>query len=341
MKSATGSGKMSPMPAFSEILAWALVAAAALVPIVGWGYLFSYAGGDPLSARRFAGGMAAGALAAGVIFALDRAFTGALAPFHPYAYPAGESPFPWRFFLGAAGSGLALLALAALAAAGLARDPLPGLKLAAKAAPAVAAFALALSLLRLGLEAAPEWRLSAAVTARGVQYASLTLAFAYYLAVAGVEEVSKLGHAVPSFPGARDARDAVLTALFVALGFAFFENVLYVKSQWDAAGAGAIATLAFRSLFSTFLHAGATAVAAAWTVRDARFAKLVPNAAVGLMLAALLHGAFNAGTSAGWGWVPFAYLVGGYLIGGRAFYREETTDEGTRYPEGPVRPEPA
>lgn len=332
---------MIAMPVFSDILAWSLVAMAALVPIVGWGYLFSYAGGDALSARRFVGGLLAGAVSAAVIFALDRAFTGGLAPFHPYTAPTAGAAFPWQFLLGAAGSGLALLALASLAAAGLARDPLPGLALAAKAAPSVVLFAVALTLLRLGLEASPAWNLSTAVSARGVQYASLTLAFAYYLAVAAVEEISKLGHAAPSFPGARNAKDAVLTALFVALGFAFFENVLYVKSQWDAAGSGAIATLAFRSLFSTFLHAGATAVAASWLVRDLRFSKVVPNAAVGLLLAAFLHGAFNAGTAAGWGWVPFAYLAGGYLIGGKAFFQEDPTSDDTPLPEDPALPEPA
>lgn len=329
------------MLSLSDILSWALIAIAALIPIVGWGYLFSYASGDPLSARRFAGGILTGALAAGIIFALDRAFAGALAPFHPYNAPAMQTAFPWQFLLGATSAGLALIALAALIASGLARDPLPGLTLAAKTAPAIPLFALVLTLARWGLESAPAWNLASPITgAHGVTYASLTLAFAYYLAVAAVEEISKLGQALPGFPGARDVRDAVLTALFVALGFAFLENILYVQSQWTQGG-NALSTLAFRSIFSTFLHVGTATVAATWLLRDFRFLKLVPNVVIGLALAILLHGAFNAGTGAGWGWIPFAYLAAGYLIAGKVFYQEDTINDLAQYPSDPALPQPA
>ena len=341
MRPGPGSVKMGWMPAWSDIFAWAAFAAASLVPIVGWGYLFSYVGGESLSARRFAGGLVAGCLSAAVIFALDKIFSGeGLAAFHPYAAPETGEGFPWRFALGLGGAGAAIMSLAALAAAAVVKDPLPGLALAAKAVPAVLLAALVLALARLGLENAPAWPLASPFSARGVAYASLGLALAYYLAVAAVEEICKLGHAAPSFPAAKDGRDVVLTALFVALGFALLENALYVRGQWSA-GHNPFGTWAFRSVFSTLLHAGAAAVAAWWLARDARWSRLVPNAAVGLALAAGLHAFFNAGVAAGWAWVPLAYLAAGYAIGGRALYREDTPDARNGYPAGPDRGEPA
>lgn len=314
------------MTLWYHIFSWALVGTAALVPIVGWGYLFSYVGGDQLSAKRFLGGIVAGGLAAAIIFVLDQTFTGTLASFHPYIAPSYGGSFPWRFFLGAVGSGIALLLLAALAAAALARDPLPGIIFATKITPAVILFTLALTLTRWGLSYAPDWQLAAPFSARGATYTSLTLAFAYYLTVAAIEEISKLGHAAPAFPKSKNIRDAVLIALFVALGFAFLENTLYVHSQWTTGG-NAVSTWAFRSLFSTLLHVGATAVAAWWLARDTRFWHLVLNATIGLGLATLLHAGFNTGTAAGWGWVPVVYLIAGYVLGGRALYQEDTLPE--------------
>ncbi len=314
------------MPSFGIIFGYGAVALAALVPVVGWAYLFSYFSGDALSARRFAAGMASGGAAALAILLLNRALSGNLAAFHPYA-ALGASPFPWEFFAGLAGSGLVLLAAGALLAVSVVPDPLPALKVAARAVPAVILAALAIALARAALGRWEFWGFARAVEVGGKPYASLGALLAYFLAVGAVEETAKFGNWLPGFPRARSPKDALMAALFVALGFVFVENVVYAAAEIRA-GRSAFGNIAVRSVFSAAVHMLCAAYLASKVIGAPTPRAFVGRAGYGLLAAAAIHGAFNAGTSAGWSWVPLLYLAAGYVMAGKAFAREDMTGGG-------------
>lgn len=313
---------------FSEVAFFVLAFMTALFPIALWGYAFSYLDADHFNARRFALGI----------------FTGAAAVFPIAFMPDVSSAFPWfgNVFAAIADrvsvlsvtgtfsvfvSAVAFVTLAAafvVRSSGMFDDYRPLARSLLAVALAVPFFALVFLVLGDSVSVAPEVHMAGATLAG---FSSLVLA---YLVVASVEEGGKhLGlYGTGSF--AEIAEKGVLYAAFVALGFAFAENVLYLTSllRSDAAFSTVFSTWFSRSVFSVGVHTLCSVAAAVPFVRSAR-EKTSDGLAVslvvkGLLVAVTLHAVFDVTVSYGKTGVVFLYAVIAYAFMTRAFHKPQT-----------------
>lgn len=145
--------------------------------------------------------------------------------------------------------------------------------------------------------------------------------------VASVEEGGKhLGlYGTGSF--AELAEKGVLYAAFVALGFAFAENVLYLITALRSDGPF-FSTWFSRSVFSVGVHTLCAIAAAVPFVKsvgngDTGY-RAVAFVAKGLLIAVALHAVFDVTVSYGKTGIVFLYAVIAYVLMTRAFYKPET-----------------
>jgi RsiW-degrading membrane proteinase PrsW (M82 family) len=168
-----------------------------------------------------------------------------------------------------------------------------------------------------------DWLLDTPLKLEGAVYASVGAVFFYYVLVAASEEAVKHFGLLAGYSAGSDSLvRAVIAGMFVALGFSFVENILYLA---NIASSGSLLsglywqTLGYRSVFSTLLHVTCSAVLAAAFFRsfaDSRqitptlFAKYL---AYGVGVSVVAHAVFNSSMVLGFPGIVFAYLVGGYL----------------------------
>ncbi|HRI35985.1 MAG TPA: PrsW family glutamic-type intramembrane protease [bacterium] len=166
-------------------------------------------------------------------------------------------------------------------------------------------------------------------------YATVGAIFFYYVLVAASEEAVKhFGFLSGSFPSSGTLQQALVSGTFVALGFSFVENILYLAT---IASSGSVfsgiywQTLGYRSVFSTFLHVTCSAMLAvsffgSFIASD----RMTPWMAFrryliyGVGAAILVHAVFNSAMVLGFPGIVFAYLVGGYLYITSIFSSEQT-----------------
>ena len=126
------------------------------------------------------------------------------------------------------------------------------------------------------------------------------------------------------------AEKGVLYSAFVALGFAFAENVLYLSSllRSDAPFSSFFSTWISRSVFSVGVHTLCSLAAAVPFVRAVRGgfpgAKTVTLATQGILIAVALHAVFDVTVSYGKTGIVFLYAVIAYAFVTRAFHKPET-----------------
>ncbi|MGI8458622.1 MAG: PrsW family glutamic-type intramembrane protease [Propionibacteriaceae bacterium] len=109
--------------------------------------------------------------------------------------------------------------------------------------------------------------------------------------------------------------DGIVYAAFVAIGFAFVENILYYQQSFDEAGVGVLtATFVLRGVFGPFAHplfTSATGIGLGVAISTRRPALRIIAPAVGFLCAALLHGAWNGSALVG----GFSGYVTTYFVG--------------------------
>ncbi len=109
--------------------------------------------------------------------------------------------------------------------------------------------------------------------------------------------------------------DGIVYAAFVAIGFAFVENILYYQQSFDEAGVGGLTvTFVLRGVFGPFAHplftsATGIGLGVAITTRVPALRIIAP--VVGYLCAALLHGVWNGSAVIG----GFSGYVTTYLVG--------------------------
>ncbi|MCH2188292.1 PrsW family intramembrane metalloprotease [Candidatus Gracilibacteria bacterium] len=162
---------------------------------------------------------------------------------------------------------------------------------------------------------------------------SFQLIILYYFVVAFIEEAGKhFNFLQSSMDQIRSPKSALLYAIFVALGFAFIENILYLFSVYKNMGWGMelLEVYFFRSVFSVFVHVICSSVVAYFFSRaflaypgqdfSLKYIKIFFS---GILLALILHLLFDVALTLEWGFVLFFYFIGGYLAVARLFYSEE------------------
>lgn len=123
------------------------------------------------------------------------------------------------------------------------------------------------------------------------------------------------------------AEKGVLYAAFVALGFAFAENVLYLVTALRSDGPF-FSTWFSRSIFSVGVHTLCAVAAALPFVKSVRNGntgyRAVALITKGLLIAIVLHAVFNVTVSYGKTGIVFLYAIIAYALMTRAFYKPET-----------------
>mgnify|MGYP001942352682 CR=1 FL=1 len=166
-----------------------------------------------------------------------------------------------------------------------------------------------------------------------IVFNSLKLIVFYYFIVAFIEEASKHFNFIQSSVLEIDSiKNGVLYAIFVALGFALIENMLYLYNYYSQVGlSGELLKLYFmRSTFAVIVHVLSSSIVAyyfskallEYKNKDLSFPYL-KIFLFGLFISILLHMIFDVALTL-WFWiVMFIYFIWWYLYVSGIFYNEE------------------
>lgn len=166
-----------------------------------------------------------------------------------------------------------------------------------------------------------------------IVFNSLKLIVFYYFIVAFIEEASKHFNFVQSSVLEIDSiKNGVLYAIFVALGFALIENMLYLYNYYSQVGLSwELLKLYFmRSTFAVIVHVLSSSIVAyyfskallEYKDKDLSFPYL-KIFLFGLFISIMLHMIFDVALTLGFGMVMFIYFIWWYLYVSGIFYNEE------------------
>ncbi len=154
----------------------------------------------------------------------------------------------------------------------------------------------------------------------------------YYLIVAFLEETSKYFNFLgSSFSDVNSTKKAVLYAIFVALWFSFIENILYLLSSynWSGFSYDLVKLYFFRSVFSIILHILCSSILAlgfynAITYYNKNWLSLkyIKIFFLWLFFSILLHSLFDIFLTLWFWFVIIIYLIWWYLYVSSIFYKE-------------------
>ncbi len=155
----------------------------------------------------------------------------------------------------------------------------------------------------------------------------------YYVIVAFIEEASKhFNFLQSSIFYIKSVKDWVLYAIFVALGFSFIENMLYLYNyyitywlSWEL-----LKLYFYRSAFSVMVHVLSSSVMAyyfskalilyRWKDLSFPYLKIFTT---GLIISIILHLVFDVALTLGFVFIIFIYFIWGYLYVSSIFYKED------------------
>ncbi len=313
-----------------------LISIVSLIPIVMWGYLFSYIDSSELSRKRFIVGLIGWAISVIPIFFLDRLL---------------ESP--WFSFLnifekitlsdsllGAFSFNISLtlflflLAWVAFMAISWTTKSKKMLSIYVKNIAIFSLFIIGLtafiflfSTVWVGTEIIQE-----GTSFWSIAFNTVKLVIFYYILIAFIEEASKhFNFLQSSVLHIKTVQQWVLYAIFVALGFAFIENILYFYNQYSQNGFSSelASTYFYRSIFSVMVHVLCSSVVGysfSKVYLEFKCFKFNLNYFkvffLGLFMWVLLHVIFDVSLTFGLSFMIMVYFIGGYLYVSSIFYKE-------------------
>ncbi len=321
-----------------EVLSLIPIVIITFLPILIWGYVFSYLDNSPLGSRRFAIGILAGALSVVPVLFMQEIMTSLhleswnifplLAQGNEY-WTLGLSLMitigmialciflfslgifsqsinkVWKVFMGSTGILFLLWVLFTL---------------------------MHLVLFPLGIFESP--LSNGGVTMGWVVFGTLKLVFFYYIVIALIEEASKHFCVVTSsLPNIDSVKKWVLFSIFIALGFGFIENILYLKNIAEQSGllsSGVVTTWIFRSIFSLMTHIICSVIVGLYFSRallsytsSPRLLSYVQTLLYGFIFSMIVHAVFDISLTLWFTGIIFIYFFAGYLGITRVFYEEE------------------
>jgi len=165
-----------------------------------------------------------------------------------------------------------------------------------------------------------------------ISFNTLKLVIFYYILIAFIEESSKhFNFLQSSVLQIKTVQQGVLYAIFVALGFALIENILYLRQIYSTWGFNSefFSTYFYRSIFSLMVHVLSSALV--WYYFSKSYLQnsckyLSINSAksifIWLFLWVLFHFIFDLSITLGFSFVIILYFVWGYLYISSIFYKE-------------------
>ncbi len=319
-----------------NILSIIIIGFVSLIPIVIWGYIFSYIDSSELSRKRFVVGLIGWAISVVPILFLDKLLESPGFSFlNIFEKVTQSSSLSWAFqFSLSLILFLFIIAWIAFMAISWTDKSKKMLRIYVKNIVIFSGFILILTLFILLFSVI--WIGTGTIQNSSqfweIIFDTIKLIIFYYILIAFIEEASKhFNFLQSSVLHIKNIQQWVLYAIFVALGFAFIENVLYLYNQYSQTGLSMelSSTYFYRSVFSVMLHVLCSAivwyffskahVSFHWKSFNWLYIKLLN---IGLFFAVLLHLIFDLSLTFWLSFMIIVYFIGWYLYVSSIFYKE-------------------
>ena len=323
-----------------EIVSLILIIIIAFLPILIWGYIFSYLDNSSLNAQRFGIGILAGALSVvPVLFLSD--IMSAINMSHLNIFPLLIEKNQTMHIL------LSLIVTIVMIAISIfifsfgffSKNIAKSIKILLKNTFILTllwvGFAL-LHLLLFQIDIFNNTLSNGGVTLQNTAFNTLKLVFFYYVIIAIIEEVSKHFCVITSSVTAVDSiKKWVLFSIFIALGFGFIENILYIKNIAEQSwgwSSSVVTTWIFRSIFSLMTHIICSVLVGLYFSRalllqyidTPKLLSYIKTLLSGFILSILVHAIFDISLTIGFTGIIFIYFFAWYLGITKIFYEEDT-----------------
>lgn len=322
----------------TDIWIYILLALISFLPIVVWGYIFSYVDDNPLNKRRFGVGIIGWILSVIPILYFDRLlWVFDFKYLNTFAFVSQIKDFVSSLEFGLSLSLFVLvIALFSFFVGGLVHKFRNISKIYFKNMIVFFLFIVILSVIMFWLHYVLwgiDIPMKESIYFQNIVFNSFKLVVFYYVVVAFVEEASKhFNFLQSSVLYIKNIQSGVLYAIFVALWFSFIENVLYLYTYYGQYGVGGdlLKIYFFRWAFSTIVHVLSSSVVAYYFSRallqyrekDLSF-PYIKLFCFGIFLSIFLHLIFDVAMSFWFTLIMFIYFIWGYLYVSSLFYREE------------------
>ena len=172
------------------------------------------------------------------------------------------------------------------------------------------------------------------VTIAWVVFGTLKLVLFYYIIIAIIEETSKhFSVLTSSLPRIDSVKKWVLFSIFIALGFGFIENILYLKNIAEQSGlwsSGVLTTWIFRSIFSLMTHIICSVIVGLYFSRAfiaynalPRILQYARTLLYWFSFSIIAHAIFDISLTVWFTGIIFIYFFGGYMGITRIFYEDQ------------------
>lgn len=330
----------------SLIIIWFI----ALIPILLWGYLFSYIDNSSLNRFRFFSGIIAWAVSVFPILYMDKFinFFGSLdLNIFENISNINSLGSAINLFI-SLNSFLILISILVLVVSVILfyKNVTSSIKIYLKNIIFIIIFSLIISCLVYFIASlfnfipSLNFEISSWVNFWETAFNTFKLILFYYLLVWIIEEISKhFNFLESSFSYITDIKSWVLYAIFIALWFWFVENILYLSNIYNNTWvtSALIWTFLFRSIFSVFVHVTCSAIVAYYFTSgllkykakklNLVFLKLF---LIGLFFSVITHAIFDISLTLGFSLIIFIYFIFWYLYITWIFYKksiEENIDK--------------
>lgn len=310
------------MPVFQMLLTILL----ASVPVVIWGYVFSYYDGVVFRLHKFVYGGIAGAVSiVPILYAAQiyeyASFTGFLTVLSRMGSSTAEvvGAFLSSFWAPVAIFSVFLLAFSFTNLFKLRYTLFRIVGMILGTSIALALFATFLPVFGRG-----------ELTIQGNVFVTLSSIILVYVFVAFLEEAMKHISLYGSISTLFERKDILLFAVYSALGFVFLENVVYLSGIGEHSGFGTsfFGTLVSRSIVSLLLHVFASLILALGFIKYTKLGGLPAMMAFvqGLFGAVFVHALFNVSLTYGKSGIIMLYIFVGYFFFTKVFLDERQAE---------------
>lgn len=308
----------------------------AFFPVLIWGYIFSYIEWNSLSRKRFTFGLCWGAISVVPILFLDKLLESPWFSFlNIFSYITQINSLSSLLqFSASLGAFLFILAGVAFMAVSWSHKNKTIFTVYLKNIGLFIGFIWLMSLLIyiFALSGIGYWEVAESVSFGETIFNTLKLIIFYYILVAFIEEASKhFNFLQGSVLGISSVEQWVLYAIFVALGFALIENMLYLYTGYTQSGITytLASTYFYRSIFSIMLHVMCSAIVGyafskAYIESSKQFFSphYMKIFFTGLFIWIFLHVIFDVALTLGFSFVIILYFIVWYLYISSIFYKE-------------------
>lgn len=176
------------------------------------------------------------------------------------------------------------------------------------------------------------WLSDSGIFFKWVAFDSFKLVLFYYIIIWFIEEISKhFNFLQTNIFTIESVKTGVLYWIFIALWFSFIENILYLYSIYNFSwiSSNLISTYFFRSIFSVFLHILCTWIISLYFTKafiyyrensiNYSFLKLVTT---WILISIFLHALFDISLTFWFTFIIFIYFIFWYIYMSGIFYKE-------------------